>query len=193
MDRAEGNAFITAQEDFLHQFSAETPLTVELIRQMHALWLGSIYIWAGSYRTVEMAKGGFVWPPARLVAQNMEAFQKRTLQRLTPCRAKNAHELAIALAEVQSEFLLVHPFREGNGRSARWMTDLMAMQTGRRPLEYVFSGRGGRQNSKTYLQGVIQGYAGNYEPLADFLEEAITRADLRALREDNFNPRAPSK
>ncbi len=193
MDKLEADALVEAQEHVLAVFDANSRLTAEKIQGMHETWLGRIYAWAGRYRTVEMAKGEFVWPPAYLVSQNMDAFERDLLLRSTPCHARSVAELTHVLAQVQAEFLLVHPFREGNGRMARWICDLMAMQAGHRPLEYQFTGRGGARNSKTYLQGVINGYGGNYEPLAIFLEGAIKRADLRALRDDNLSPRAPSK
>jgi len=193
MDKMEADALVEAQEHVLHVFDANARLTAEKIQGMHETWLGRIYEWAGRYRTVEMAKAGFVWPPARLVSQNMDALERQFLIPSTPCRAKRVEEIARILARIQAEFLLVHPFREGNGRMARWICDLMAMQAGHRPLEYQFAGRGGTSNSKAYLRGVISGYGGDYDPLAIFLEGAINRADLRALRDDNLSPRTPSK
>lgn len=34
------------------------------------------------------------------------------------------------LAIIHAEFLLIHPFREGNGRLARWLAELMCLQSG---------------------------------------------------------------
>jgi len=36
---------------------------------MHYDWLGDIYEWAGRYRTVELAKDSFRWPPAYRVEE----------------------------------------------------------------------------------------------------------------------------
>lgn len=39
-------------------------------------------------------------------------------------------QLAITLSEVHGEFILIHPYREGNGRLGRWIASLMALQAG---------------------------------------------------------------
>jgi cell filamentation protein len=91
-------------------------------------------------------------------------------------------EVSVALAQVQAELLLVHPFRDGNGRTARWLTDLMALQAGMPALDYGFTGPGSRASRRAYISAVLKGYVGDYEPLADFLADALARG-LRAERE----------
>ena len=126
MDRAEYEALVAAQTAFLPRVREDTRFTAALLCEMHRLWLGGIYAWAGRYRTVEMSKGGFTWPPAFRVEANMEYMETQALTRHTPCTPGSTAEVARRIAEVHAELLLVHPFREGNGRLARWLADLMA-------------------------------------------------------------------
>ena len=77
------------------------------------------------------------------------------------------------MAVVHAELLLIHPFREGNGRIARCLADIMAFQAGYAPPNYRFTGRRSRRVRDRYLAAVIQGYGRNYEPLAVFFEEAL--------------------
>jgi len=79
---------------------------------MHKDWLGKIYPWAGQYRTVELQKGAFRWPPAFRVAENMERFEREMLARDTPCPPVLVRDAARRMAEVHAELLLIHPFRE---------------------------------------------------------------------------------
>lgn len=51
-------------------------------------------------------------------------------------------------AEIQGEFLVIHPFREGNARTIKLATDLLAVQTGRLPLTYDQSETG----TRTYIE-----------------------------------------
>ena len=183
MDRLEFESLVKAQEKYLTIITTETMFSADLVRSMHREWLGEIYQWAGDYRSVELSKGGFTWPPAKLVAQNMASVEKQTLQRWTPCRAGPTFGVAQAMAHVQCDLLFVHPFREGNGRIGRWVTDLMAMQAGLPALDYAFRGRGGLRRRHDYLAAVTDGYGGNYERLARLLVEAIERAVERAERE----------
>ena len=51
MDRAEFEALIRVQSDFLGRVTTETWFTADLLRSMHRAWLGELYEWAGEYRT----------------------------------------------------------------------------------------------------------------------------------------------
>lgn len=176
MDRAEFMALLAAQQRYVEILSQDTRFTSTLLRRMHRDWLGPIYPWAGRYRTVELAKGGFHWPPARLVGRNMARFSATTLRRHTPCRPGMVVDVARRLAEVHAELLLIHPFREGNGRLARWLADLMALQAHLPSPAYGFQGRGATARKRTYLKAVQQGYLGDYDLLVRFFAEALARA-----------------
>jgi cell filamentation protein len=175
MDRVEFEALVVAQEEYLGRIGPHTRLTAAMLCRMHRRWLGGIYEWAGRYRTVELAKGDFRWPPAFRVGQNMDAFEKGVLARCTPCRPGPLVEVARCIAEVHAELLLIHPFREGNGRLARWVSDLMAFQAGLPAPDYGFIGRDAKRKRAAYLEAVRKGYVQNYEPLTAFFVEALER------------------
>src|SRR3954464_12439538 len=82
MDQLEMESLLRAQTRYLAVVTSKTRFSAEFIRRMHQSWLGRIYPWAGNYRTVEVSKGGFTWPPAYLVPQNMEKFESSTLRPL---------------------------------------------------------------------------------------------------------------
>ena len=175
MDRAEYEALLTAQQRYLKRVTNETRFTAALLCQMHKDWLGGIYEWAGRYRTVELEKGCFRWPPAYRVAENMAAFENGLLRRHTPCRPGALNEVARPIAEVHAELLLIHPFREGNGRLARWLADLMCLQAGLPVPSYGFTGRGSKGNQEQYLRAVGEAYLRDYDALTAVFAEAIGR------------------
>ncbi len=175
MDQAEFEALLRVQETYLAQITAQTRFTAKRLRQMHGDWLGEIYEWAGDYRTVEMTKGGFSWPPAFRVAPNMEDFEAGLLRAHTPCRPAPLDVTARRLAEVHAELLLIHPFRDGNGRLARWLAGLMAQQAGYPSPAYRFEGQGGQAERARYIHAVQQGYLQRYDALTGFFREAILR------------------
>jgi len=176
MDQAEYDALEEAQDRYLDLVTEETVFTTEFIRKMHRDWLGSIYAWAGTYRTVEMSKGGFTWPPASRIADNMDRFESTLLKPKTPFRKTSIEEAAKDLAIIHSELLLIHPFREGNGRLARWLANLMCLQAGLPMPDFSFDIPGNEAAHTRYLQAVIQGYEQNYESLADLFREALERS-----------------
>ena len=175
MDRAEATAFEQIQEAYSHQITPQTRFTADLLCEMHRKWLGRIYPWAGKYRQVNVSKGGFTWPPCQLVEQNMRALERGVLHRHTPCLPGELGVVVGRLAEVHAELLLVHPFRDGNGRLARWLADLMAAQAGLPPPLYPFTSRAACPGRERYFRCVQAGYIGDYAALGRFFEEAITR------------------
>jgi cell filamentation protein len=175
IDQTEFELLVAAQELWLQRVTGKTTFTSQMLCQMHGDWLGRIYDWAGRYRNVELAKSGFQWPPARFVAQNMQNFGQKYLRRYTPCQAGNVQEVSSRVAMVHAELLLVHPFRDGNGRLARWLADLMFLQAGLPLPNYLLAGKGSKESRSKYLAGVQQGYLQNYRLLADFFADAVAR------------------
>jgi len=103
----------------------------------------------------------------------MEDFSRKALARRTPCRSAKHEEIASALAETHVELVLIHPFREGNGRIARALATLMALQAGLPPLDFsLIAGRG----RNAYFAAVQAGMDRNYEPMAKLFAEIIDRS-----------------
>jgi cell filamentation protein len=172
MDQVEFDLLVAAQKSWLKRITDETGFSAQMLCQMHRDWLERVY---GNYRNVELAKGAFHWPPARLVAQNMMQLEQNFLRPCTPCKPDILAKVALRVATVHAELLLVHPFRDGNGRLARWLADLMFLQAGYPLPDYRFVGVGSRRNRARYLAGVQHGYLQNYRLLADFFADTVAR------------------
>ena len=71
-----------------------------------------------------------------------------------------AEQVAIS----HSELMLIHPFREGNGRLGRWIADLMVLQAGLRIPAYNLSTEANRQN---YFRALRRGFAGDFTEIVD--------------------------
>nr|WP_319566573.1 Fic family protein [uncultured Rhodoferax sp.] len=178
MHLAESQALEIAQDQALDRFEADHRFTAQDIGDLHALWLGPIYAWAGEYRSVDIGKGGFQFAHARLIPNLMGALERDALKRHTPCRPTDDATLAFALAEVHAELILVHPFREGNGRLARLLTLLMALQAGLPPLDFnPMLGRGRR----IYIGGIHAAMGRDYRPLAAMFKKIIVSSKQRVV------------
>lgn len=174
IDRIEYEALMEVQKRYYRIITPETRFSAALLKRMHKDFLGHIYDWAGRYRSVELEKEGFHWPPAHLIAQNMRSFESGVLTPRTPCVPGPTDQVAEDIAVVHAEFLLIHPFRDGNGRLARLIADLMSLQAGYPPLDFGFerisSARG------DYVKAVQAGYAKDYSELKRLIQEAINRS-----------------
>lgn len=86
MNLAESQALEIAQDMALDQFDADHRFTAKDICDLHTLWLGPIYPWAGEYRSVDIGKGGFQFAHARLIQGLMAELERGALKKYTPCR-----------------------------------------------------------------------------------------------------------
>jgi cell filamentation protein len=103
----------------------------------------------------------------------MSELERGALARHTPCQPGQDDAIAAALAEVHAELVLIHPFREGNGRLARLLALLMALQAGLPPLDFSpLAGRGRR----AYIAGIHAAVGGDYAPLAAMFGRVIARS-----------------
>lgn len=140
MDLAEARAYQSLTMDSLEAFESDQRITVKFIKEMHRQWLGDIYNFAGEYRTVNVSKGGLMFCASPYIESEMKRYEE-VLKRCTPCDQMDKARLSAAMAEVHGEFILIHPFREGNGRLGRWITTLMAVQMGYPLLSFDLEGR----------------------------------------------------
>ena len=113
------------------------PLTVALVQQVHRELLGEIYPFAGAWRTVALHKGEgpTKWPmPPGGIEPLMEIFDRDVLNK-SPVIADDDTAVVAFAAEVMGEFIAIHPFREGNGRTAFILGNLILMQNDLLPLD----------------------------------------------------------
>lgn len=157
---------LPALYDVNHQFSARD------ICDIHELWLANLYPFAGKYRTVMMSKDGFPFAAPQFISKSMREFETKFLAQYTPCRFNTNQELAHALGVVHVEFILIHPFREGNGRVARLLANLMALQAGKGLLNYAPIDRTvNQQGYNNYIAAIHQGVKCKYDLIQQvFLE-----------------------
>lgn len=104
------------------------------------------------------------------VPKLMSQFELEQLKEYTPCIFENRDEVVKALAEVHIELVLIHPFREGNGRCSRILASIMALQAGLPVLDFsVISG----PRKSEYFNAVQSGIDRNYEPMEALFREII--------------------
>ena len=172
MQQAESEALLAVQEWALSHFDAEHRFTAPDVCRLHRQWLGDIYAWAGDYRGVNVSKGGFLFATAAQVPRLMSELELKELAEETPCVGMDEARLIQALARTHAELVLIHPFREGNGRCARILAWLMALQAGFPSLDFSpMAGRGKRQ----YFSAVHAALGGGYGPMEHCFSRVMRR------------------
>lgn len=161
MDELELELLQRLYEDVLMEHLPNRALTVDDLKTWHRRWLGNVFDWAGQERSVTMSKDGFPFAASAQIPRLLAEFERTCLARWTPCYDMETDALVEAIAVTHVEFILIHPFREGNGRLSRLLADVMAVQAGLEPLDYSTW----NAEKPAYIQAIHQGFLGNYAPM----------------------------
>ena len=104
------------ETDFL---SSLRPGTFDALSKIHAHLFSDIYDFAGKIRTVNIAKGNFRFAPLMYLHAALESIEKMPQSTFEE------------IVEKYVEMNVAHPFREGNGRSARiWLDHILKSEIG---------------------------------------------------------------
>jgi len=105
---------------------SQEPITGRLVRELHQMVLSRIDDdWAGVYRTVPVRIAGAKHqPPAFLEVPNLMDEWERQIA------ASSALHPALLAADVHEKLVTIHPFVDGNGRTARLLMNLVFLRAG---------------------------------------------------------------
>lgn len=160
---SEFEGFLKSEIIFTEKLSNRTRFSEKYICQIHKLALGHLYSFAGKYRTVNISKAGFPFAAAKYLPEIMRQFDNDILSNLNTSYSNKA-DLINDIAVVHSELLFIHPFREGNGRTARVLANLMSRKNGYSSLkfelinfdEYVYAVQNAANKDYTKMTSLIQ-------------------------------------
>ena len=169
MGNFELDKLLIAQQHILDDINDGECISSKHLCQWHKRWLGDIYLWAGKYRSVNMSKGDFHFAAAHLVQELMCEFEEEYLSKFTPSTFINERKLIDELAIVHVEFILIHPFRDGNGRLGRLLMTIMALQAGLPILKFEHID----ENKEYYFKAIQAGLGGNYDPMRNIVSSVL--------------------
>lgn len=159
--KEEYRGFLRAEFKFETELQSIHKFDWKLLSEIHKIALGHVYDFAGNLRTVNISKGGFLFPAAKHLHSVMEAFQVEFLKSI-PENISDSNSLIEITAPIHAELLFIHPFREGNGRTIRLFTNLIALKHGfeRLNFEWILENR-----MDEYIFCVQSAAEKNYEPM----------------------------
>lgn len=169
---SEEEGLARAYETLLGEIHLDTPMTVALIREIHARIFGQLYDWAGRWRTVWISKPGMTWPPPDFLDAAMREFEQKVLGAYPATALETDESFCAGAGRIQGEFLVIHPFREGNARTIKLVTNLLAVQTGRPLLIYGTSPAG----IERYITAAQAAFKREYAPIQAVIRQALDAA-----------------
>ena len=148
---------------FEPDFSAFDLATLQAI---HRHLFQDIYPWAGELRTVDISKGNTRFCTAAYI----EKETNKLLRKLENEHYLVGLPLALLLerlADYYCELNVIHPFREGNGRTQRLFFELLVINTGH-GLDWS------QVEQDEWIQANIAGYVGDLQPLQTLFQRIIS-------------------
>lgn len=142
-------------------------LTDEYIRKVHRDMFKSVWRWAGTYRKSELNIGVLVHSIREEIAKlRRDAAFWNTEKANMPVL-----ERAI---RIHHRLTWIHPFRNGNGRHARMISDIyLHAHNHSRPVWYETSLSTPGEMRSQYLKAVREADLGNFKPLMDITSKNI--------------------
>jgi cell filamentation protein len=165
----EEKALARAYEILFEEVLSDTPITTELILHIHQVIFGDLYEWAGRWRTVTISKPRVTWPPPDYLDSAMNEFELDVLSKYPVQSLQDDEQFCTALAHIQGEFLAIHPFREGNARTIKLVTDVLAVQTERLPIAYNDSDAG----KQRYIEAAAAAILKDFKPMILLITDAF--------------------
>ncbi|QKJ24526.1 Fic/DOC family protein [Poseidonibacter lekithochrous] len=172
------NDYIVIQEDLklleiytylVENLDISKAFGFETIKQWHKMIFSSIYPFAGELRTVNMSKGSGseAWEWRLDFLRGLPEFDNFLKEISIKEYGEDIDSISSDLSKLISDFLFIHPFREGNGRLSRLICDIILAKNGF-PMIGLKLKRG-----DNYIQRVHEGYECNYKPMNELLKSKI--------------------
>ena len=167
INKSEFEGFLRSERIMTETLSTQTVFDTKYIKNIHKYALYHLYSFAGEYRSVNISKEGFFFPPAKYIAENMDIFDKKILLRVIDDTSKKA--LIDNIALIHAELLFIHPFREGNGRTARILANMMSYKAGYNRLKFEELIK--PDKFKNYILAVQHAGLGKYDYMQEVIQE----------------------
>lgn len=135
--------------------------SVKHLKQIHYTLFEDIYPFAGEFRTENIAKGSFRFAEWEYIEEQCNILLER-LQKENTLQGLNKRVFVGRLSFYMAELNVLHPFREGNGRTIREFIRQLALKNG-----YILNLT--KVDAKTILEACMISVV-DLNPLEDLLE-----------------------
>lgn len=165
-----------AQGYILNLSEKKTKITPKLFLKVHKIGFGFIFPnWAGKFRTEDVTVGEYEPPHFSKIRELTKSFCDDLDERLKHLPPQEDEEKYLAqvielLAWFQHQFVWIHPFKDYNGRVARLLTNLLALNLGL-PILLIRAETGKDRDS--YIKGMKAADNHDYSKLERLMAKAL--------------------
>lgn len=162
-------AVVLGKASLLDQQPIPSVFDFDHYKRIHQFLFCDLYDWAGQIRTINLSKKGTAFVPAAEIESCAVACFKRLAE--FSGEGMSHRELAEEVADFYHTVNMLHPFREGNGRTQRiFFTQWI------RSLGYDFDLSS--VDPDAFMIATIYAAQGVMDQLADFFEQMIEQPQM---------------
>lgn len=148
---------------------AKVEFDLSLLFSIHKYFLSTLYDWAGNLRKVDISKDGMLFAPVKYIDKSLRGFEI-LLKKNLPKQNNSKDTISKKLASVHNEFNVIHPFREGNGRTIRLFLDLIVASLGYDPIDWE------KRSNSAYINPCVNGALGKHTEMAKIIKKGLKRS-----------------
>ncbi len=160
----------------IEEGTPEGKLDLGHLQAIHKHLFQDVFEWAGKIRLVDFHKGGQWFHPMNRIEMGMADVHKR-LVKSDFLRNLNRENFSTGAGVIIGDINLVHPFREGNGRTQFQYLKQLAHQAGHNIDLTRFDGN-------EWITASIKANRADYEPMADCIYNSITEKTRISSKEN---------
>ncbi|MDP3998460.1 MAG: Fic family protein [bacterium] len=154
----------------------KSPVTIDYLLKIHKITFGKIDLSAGSYRTgyVKLRNSALMAALPFSINQEMHQFNQWLTQEQKNIKGSDKKRIILLTAKSYHEITRIHPFNDGNGRSARLFINLLLRKY---DLPYIIIPKTAKvEKMKTALREADMGEIGH---LVNFIGELLKESQKR--------------
>lgn len=159
---------ITKAELYVFGLDTDIEISASLILVIHKTAFEELYDWAGRWRNINVLVGQLTPPEPAQIVHLVYQFINNLNFKISVSKTHN--EFVETLIYTHYEFVKIHPFNNGNGRTGRILLNLVAMKLGFIPLE-LYKREG--ESRKVYIQSMQQADGGDFELLGNLIRQEL--------------------
>ena len=160
---------IATAELFVFELDSETEISTQLLLEIHRIAFSELYDWAGFWRSTHVTVGQLTPPEPSKVLPLMYQFIDNLNYKINNASSQQDHIDCLTYAHY--EFIRIHPFNNGNGRTGRILMNIVALKFGYKPIE-LYHREG--DSRRTYIEAMKSADHGNFEPLTTLIRKELT-------------------
>lgn len=160
---------IALAELHILNLDTDTLISASFLLELHKIAFGHLYDWAGKWRTTNVLVGHFEPSQPFQIVQLMYQFIDNLNFKISTDKTKEEH--IDCLLYCHYEFVRIHPFNNGNGRTGRMLMNLVAMKFSYKPLILYY--REG-ESHKVYIDAMKAADKGDFTPLRNLISNELS-------------------